>query len=221
MIIVEDVYKRYRSDHGMGKWVLQGVSFTIPPKLNVGLVGRNGAGKSTLLRLIGGIDTPTHGLVERRCRVSWPMGFGGGLAASLTGRQNAKFVCRIHGHEEDLQDRLRYIEDFAELGGSFDEPIKTYSSGMKSRLQFGLSLAFDFDVYISDEVTATGDAAFKDKAAAAFQALSDRAGLIMVSHGEGTLKEFCKAGIWLHEGRAYWFDSINDALTEYKKSLHR
>ncbi|NWF73624.1 MAG: ABC transporter ATP-binding protein [Nitrospirae bacterium] len=221
MIIVDDVYKRYRSDHGMGKWVLQGVSFTIPPKLNVGLVGRNGAGKSTLLRLIGGIDTPTRGLVERRCRVSWPMGFGGGLAASLTGRQNAKFVCRIHGHEEDLQDRLRYIEDFAELGESFDEPIKTYSSGMKSRLQFGLSLAFDFDVYISDEVTATGDAAFKDKAAAAFQALSDRAGLIMVSHGEGTLKEFCKAGIWLHEGRAYWFDSINDALTEYKKNLRR
>jgi capsular polysaccharide transport system ATP-binding protein len=221
MIIVDDVYKRYRSDHGMGKWVLQGVSFTIPPKLNVGLVGRNGAGKSTLLRLIGGIDTPTRGLVERRCRVSWPMGFGGGLAASLTGRQNAKFVCRIHGHEEDLQDRLRYIEDFAELGESFDEPIKTYSSGMRSRLQFGLSLAFDFDVYISDEVTATGDAAFKEKAAAAFQALSDRAGLIMVSHGEGTLKEFCKAGIWLHEGRAYWFDSINDALTEYRKSLHR
>ena len=221
MIVVDDVYKRYRSDHGMGKWVLQNVSFTIPPKLNVGLVGRNGAGKSTLLRLIGGIDTPTRGLVERRCRVSWPMGFGGGLAASLTGRQNAKFVCRIHGHEEDLQDRLRYIEDFAELGESFDEPIKTYSSGMKSRLQFGLSLAFDFDVYISDEVTATGDAAFKDKAAAAFQALSDRAGLIMVSHAEGTLKEFCKAGIWLHEGRAYWFDSINDALTEYNKSLHR
>jgi capsular polysaccharide transport system ATP-binding protein len=221
MIIVDDVFKRYRTDHGMGKWVLQGLSFTIPPKLNVGLVGRNGAGKSTLLRLIGGIDMPTRGRVERRCRVSWPMGFGGGLAASLTGRQNAKFVCRIHGHEEDLQDRLRYIEDFAELGESFDEPIKTYSSGMKSRLQFGLSLAFDFDMYISDEVTATGDAAFKDKAAAAFQALSDRAGLIMVSHGEGTLKEFCKAGIWLHEGRAYWFDSINDALTEYKKSLHR
>jgi len=221
MIIVEDVYKRYRSEHGMGKWVLQGVSITIPPKVNVGLVGRNGAGKSTLLRLIGGIDVPTRGRVERRCSVSWPMGFGGGLAASLTGRQNAKFVCRIHGHDDDLQDRLRYIEDFAELGESFDEPIKTYSSGMKSRLQFGLSLAFDFDVYISDEITATGDAAFKDKAAAAFKSLSDRAGLIMVSHGEGTLKEFCKAGILLHEGRAYWFDSINEALTEYKKGLSR
>ena len=221
MIIVDEVYKRYRCDHGMGKWVLQGVSFTIPPKVNVGLVGRNGAGKSTLLRLIGGIDTPTRGQVERRCRVSWPMGFGGGLAASLSGRQNAKFVCRIHGHEEDLQDRLRYIEDFAELGDAFDQPIKTYSSGMKSRLQFGLSLAFDFDVYISDEVTSTGDAAFIKKAASAFKKLADRAGLIMASHGDGTLKEFCTAGIWLHEGRAYWFDSINDALTEYKKSLNR
>lgn len=219
MIIVDDLYKRYRSDHGMGKWVLQGVSFTIPPKLNVGLVGRNGAGKSTLLRLIGGIDTPTRGLVERRCRVSWPMGFGGGLAASLTGRQNAKFVCRIHGHEEDLQDRLRYIEDFAELGESFDEPINTYSSGMKSRLQFGLSLAFDFDVYISDEVTATGDAAFHKKALAAFKSLTNRASLIMVSHADGILKEFCTAGIWLHEGKAHWFDRLDDALKAYKQSL--
>jgi capsular polysaccharide transport system ATP-binding protein len=219
MIIVDDVCKRYRSDHGMGKWVLQGVSFTIPPKLNVGLVGRNGAGKSTLLRLIGGIDTPTRGLVERRCRVSWPMGFGGGLAASLTGRQNAKFVCRIHGHEEDLQDRLRYIEDFAEIGDAFDEPVKTYSSGMKARLQFGLSLAFDFDVYISDEVTATGDAAFQKKALAAFKSLTNRASLIMVSHADGTLKEFCTAGIWLHEGKAHWFDRLDDALKAYKQSL--
>ena len=221
MIVVEDVYKRYQTDDGVGKWVLQGVTFTIPPKTNVGLVGRNGAGKSTLLNLIGGIDMPTRGRVERRCRVSWPMGFGGGLQGSLTGRQNAKFVCRIHGHENELPERLREIESFAELGEAFDEPIKTYSSGMKSRLQFALSLAFDFDVYISDEVTATGDAAFKKKASEAFKKLADRAGLIMVSHGESTLKEFCTAGIWLHEGRAYWFDSINVALQEYKKSLSR
>ena len=221
MIIVDDVYKRYRSDHGMGKWVLQGVSVTIPAKVNVGLVGRNGAGKSTLLALIGGTDTPTRGRVERRCRVSWPMGFGGGLQGSLTGRQNAKFVCRIHGHEEDLQDRLRYVEDFAELGEAFDEPTKTYSSGMKSRLQFGLSLAFDFDVYISDEVTATGDAAFQKKALAAFKSLTNRAGLVMVSHAEVTLKEFCTAGILLHEGQAHWFESINDALKEYNKGLSR
>lgn len=218
MIIVEDVHKRYQTDHGPGKWVLQGVTFTIPPKLNVGLVGHNGAGKSTLLRLIGGVDTPNRGRIERHCRVSWPMGFGGGVQGSLTGRQNAKFVCRIHGREDDIPERLAFIQEFAELGEAFDEPVKTYSSGMRSRLQFGMSLAFDFDVYISDEVTAAGDAAFRDKAAAAFKKLADRASLIMVSHGEGTLKQFCSAGIWLNEGHAYWFDDINDALKEYKKS---
>lgn len=218
MIIVDDVHKHYMTSHGYGKWILQGVSFTIPPKVSVGLVGGNGVGKSTLLRLIGGIDMPTRGRIERKCRVSWPMGFGGGLQGALTGRQNAKFVCRIHGHAKDIPERIAFIQDFAELGESFDEPINTYSSGMKSRLQFGLSLAFDFDVYISDEVTATGDAAFKEKAASAFEKLADHASLIMVSHGEGTLRQFCTAGIWLNEGRAHWFDDINDALSEYKKS---
>ena len=219
MIIVEDVHKRYQTDHGPGKWILQGVTFTIPRNLSVGLIGANGAGKSTLLRIIGGVDQPNKGRVERHCRVSWPMGFGGGLQGSLTGRQNAKFVCRIHGHEADIPDRLAYIQDFAQIGEAFDEPVKTYSSGMKSRLQFALSLAFDFDVYISDEVTATGDAAFKNKAAAAFKKLADHASIIMVSHGESTLRQFCSAGIWIHDGKAHWFDQIDDALKAYKSSL--
>jgi len=184
----------------------------------VGLVGKNGSGKSTLLRLIGGVDQPTRGVVERNCRVSWPMGFGGGLQGSLTGRQNAKFVCRIHGHEHDIPERLVYIQEFAEIGDAFDEPIKNYSSGMRSRLQFALSLAFDFDVYISDEVTAAGDAAFRRKALNAFKELAGRAGLIMVSHGEGILKQFCTAGIWLDNGQAHWFDDIDDALKAYKSS---
>lgn len=219
MIVVEDVHKRYQTDHGPGRWVLQGVSFTIPPKLNVGLIGANGAGKSTLLRIIAGVDQPTRGRVERLCSVSWPMGFGGGLQGSLTGRQNSKFVCRIHGHEADLADRLRFVQDFAQIGDAFDEPVRTYSSGMRSRLQFALSLAFDFDVYISDEVTAAGDAAFRKKAANAFKNLADHASLIMVSHGEGTLRQFCQAGIWIHQGKAHWFDEIDAALTAYKDSL--
>lgn len=219
MIIVEDVHKRYQTDHGPGNWILQGVSFTIPPNLNVGLIGGNGAGKSTLLRIIGGVDQPSRGRVERQSHVSWPMGFGGGLQGSLTGRQNAKFVCRIHGHEDDIPDRVAFIQDFAEIGAAFDEPVKTYSSGMRSRLQFGMSLAFDFDVYISDEVTAAGDAAFRKKAADAFKKLADRASLIMVSHGEGTLKQFCTAGIWIRDGKAHWFDRIDDALRAYKDSL--
>jgi len=220
MIVVNNVYKRYLTDHGPGKWVLQDASFTIPKNISVGLVGRNGAGKSTLLRLIGGIDYPDKGSVERHCKVSWPMGLVGGLQGSLTGRQNAKFVCRIHGHESDIEEKINFIRDFAEIGEAFDEPVKTYSSGMQSRLKFGISLAFDFDVYISDEVTSAGDAAFGKKAVAAFSNLADKAGLIMVSHSEGTLRKFCQAGIWLHEGRAYWFDKLDDAIKNYRESIN-
>jgi capsular polysaccharide transport system ATP-binding protein len=120
---------------------------------------------------------------------------------------------------DDIPERLEQIEAFAEIGPSFDEPVKTYSTGMKSRLQFALSLAFDFDVYISDEVTAAGDASFRSKAAAAFKSLSNRAGLIMVAHSDGTLKQFCSAGIWLHQGRAHWFDQIDEAIKAYKESI--
>ena len=219
MIIVEDVHKRYRTEHGVGPWVLRGVNFVIPTNVSVGLVGGNGAGKSTLLRIIGGVDMPTRGRVERRCNVSWPMGFGGGLQRSLTGRQNAKFICRIHGHEDDIPERLEQIQKFAGIGPAFDAPVQTYSSGMRARLLFALSLGFDFDVYISDELTAVGDAAFKAKARAEFKKIADHASMIMVSHSEGTLRQFCQAGIWLHDGRADWFDDIDDALREYRRSV--
>lgn len=218
MIIVKNVYKRYKTAHGVGRWVLEGVNFVIPPKVSVGLIGANGAGKSTLLRLMGGMDHPNKGTVQRLCRVSWPMG-NGGLEGTLSGRQNAKFVCRVHGHQEDLADRLAFIKDFSELGRAFEEPVYTYSSGMRSRLQFALSFAFNFDVYISDEVTAAGDAAFRQKAANAFKTMTNRAGLIMVAHDNKTLRQFCQAGVWLHQGQAHWFDQIDDALNAYKDSL--
>jgi capsular polysaccharide transport system ATP-binding protein len=218
VIEVRDMHKRYRTDHGPGPWVLRGVDLTLPSRINVGLIGRNGAGKSTLLRLLGGVDRPTLGSVRRHCRVSWPMGFGGGLQGSLTGRQNARFLCRLHGQAQDMPERLERIQAFAEIGDSFDAPVKTYSSGMKSRLQFALSLAFDFDVYISDEVTSTGDTAFQTKARRAFADLIGRSSLIMTSHSASSLKEFCTAGIWLHEGRAHWYDRIDDALKAYAQS---
>lgn len=219
MIAIENVYKRYRTDHGPGRWVLEGANFSIPTGVSVGLVGRNGAGKSTLLGIIGGADRPTRGAVRRDCRVSWPMGFGGGLQGSLTGRQNTKFICRIFGREADIDSIIDYVQDFAEIGIAFEEPVKSYSSGMKARLQFALSLAFKFDVYISDEITSVGDVAFKKKASDAFKNLLDKSSLIMVSHGEGTLREFCEAGVWLHEGKAHWFDKIDDALSAYRGSL--
>ena len=149
------------------------------------------------------------------------MGYGGGLQGSLTGRQNARFVCRLHGHELDIRDRVAFIEDFAEIGPAFDEPVRNYSSGMKSRLNFAMSLAFDFEVYISDEVTAAGDARMKQKAADAFKSLAQRAGLLMVAHSESTLKNFCQSGLFLQNGQAQWFDDIDDALKAYKDSIKK
>ena len=217
MIIVEDVHKRYTTKRGVGDWVLRGINLVIPKGRSVGLVGANGAGKSTLLRIIGGADYPTRGRVRRYCRVSWPMA-NGGLEGTLTGRQNAKFVCRIHGFQNELPERIARIEEFAELGKAFDEPIQTYSSGMRSRLQFALSLAFDFDVYISDEVTAAGDAAFRKKAQQAFQNLEHKSIIIMEAHTDATLKAFCESGILLKKGKATWFNKLDDALLAYKES---
>jgi capsular polysaccharide transport system ATP-binding protein len=218
MIRAENVHKRYRTDHGVGDWVLQGVSFQLPTNVSIGLVGPNGAGKSTLLRLIGGVDQPSKGTITRDCRVSWPLGLGGGLQPMLTGRQNAKFVCRVQGHEHDMDERLERIEEFAEIGKAFNEPVKTYSSGMAARLKFAISLAFDFDVYLSDELTAVGDAAFKKKAKKAFSDMVGRSSLVMVAHQERVLKEFCTAALWLHNGKAYWFDEIDEALKYYNRS---
>lgn len=219
MIILDNVAKRYRTTHGPGKWVLDGITLTIPRHAKVGLIGVNGAGKSTLLRLIGGIDHPTKGRVERQCRISWPLGLSGGLQGSLTGRQNTRFVCRIHGSEAQADDIIAYVADFAELGDAFDEPIKTYSSGMRARLNFGLSLAFRFDMYLVDELTAVGDASFKNKSRQAFADLARDSGLIMVSHDERSLKQFCTAGILVQDGKATWFERIDDALARYKESI--
>jgi capsular polysaccharide transport system ATP-binding protein len=217
MIELIGVSKKYKTHTGP-KWVLNDINLVIPPKVSVGLIGRNGEGKSTLLRLIGGMDTPDKGTINRNCRVSWPIGLAGGFQGSMTGRQNVKFVARIHGSRGDVERIIKEVEDFAEIGDSFDDPVKTYSSGMRARLAFGLSLAFDFDVYLSDEATAVGDQIFRKKAVDAFKDRIGKSSLIIVSHSEGILKDLCQAGILLRNGKAEWFDNINDALNEYHSS---
>ena len=215
MIELKGLYKRYHN-HLHNDWVLKDVNLTIPRGVSVGLVGPNGAGKSTLLRLIGGMDSPERGEVRRRCRVSWPIGLTGGFQGSMTGRQNVQFVARVHGGGgRSAKQVIEFVEAFAEIGSAFDRPVKTYSSGMRSRLAFGLSLAFDFDVYLSDEATSVGDRVFKAKAKQAFRDRVGKASLIMVSHGEAILREMCQAGIFLHQGRAQWFDEIDDAIAAY------
>lgn len=214
MIKIENLHKRYHNHHG-SDWVLKGVNIQIPSNVSVGLVGRNGAGKSTLLRLIGGMDSPDKGRIVTDSRISWPIGLAGGLQGSMTGRQNVRFVARIHGSEATVDEVVCRVEEFAEIGSAFDEPVKTYSSGMRSRLNFGLSLAFDFDVYLSDEATAVGDRLFRAKATKAFRDRVGTASIIMVSHSEGILKDLCQAGIWLHQGQAFWYDDIGDAIKAY------
>lgn len=219
MIELTNIYKRYATNLGAGPWVLQDLSLVIPDKTSVGLIGRNGAGKSTLLRILGGVDKPNRGQIKKNCRISWPMGSGGGLKGSLSGKQNAKFISRIFVEDDQIHDKLRFIEDFAGIGPAFNQPVNTYSSGMRSRLLFGMSLAFDFDVYISDEVTSAGDSNFRMKAQKAFNELANKASLIMVSHSIVTLKNFCQAGIWLHQGQAFWFDKLDDAWYAYQNSV--
>lgn len=220
MIEINHVWKRYH--HFIANsWVLRDIHLTIPSKTSIGLIGKNGAGKSTLLSLIAGMDSPSRGSITRHCSVSWPIGLSGGFHHSMTGRQNVKFVTRMLGSEENTAQIIDFVQDFAEIGSAFDQPISTYSSGMSARLKFGLSLAFDFDIYLSDEATAVGDRVFRKKAEEAFKARVQKSSLIIVSHSEGILKELCQSGIWLHEGKAHWFEDINDAIKSYHASTEQ
>lgn len=220
MIRVENVWKRFRIEQGgHSHWVLRDINLEIPSKTNVAILGRNGAGKSTLLRIIGGGDRPTMGRVVRTVDVSWPVGFAGGVQNSLTGRQNAMFVIRVQGREHDAEELIARMQDFAEIGEAFDRPVGTYSSGMRSRLKFAMSLAFDFDMYISDEVTSVGDDSFREKAKAHFNTLVGKAGIIMVSHNMNDIRDYCDSGVVLENGSATWFPKVGDAVRYYKESL--
>lgn len=221
MIVLKDVTKRYRSHHG-SEVVLEGIDLVIPRDAKLAVIGRNGAGKTTLLNLLGGMDTPTRGTVERKCRVSWPLGLAGGFQGSLSGTQNTKFIARLHGVPERLlPEKLEFVRAFSELGAGIEKPVKAFSSGMRSRLAFAVSLAFDFDLYLVDELTSVGDAAFRQKSRDAFRNLASRAGLVMVSHDEATLRSFCNCAVWVHERKAHWFDDLDEALARYKQSIGR
>jgi capsular polysaccharide transport system ATP-binding protein len=219
VIKVSNVWKRYGGHHAR-QWVLRDINLTIGTRERVGLIGCNGAGKSTLLNLLGGMDHPSRGRITRQASLSWTLGLSGGFQGALSGSQNAKFVMRVHGVAETaLAEKLAFVREFSELGDYIDAPMKTYSSGMRSRFAFALSLAFRFDVYLVDELIAVGDAKFKQKSKLAFEEVIADAGLIMVSHDEGTLKNFCQKAIWINDGEAVWFDDVNEALKEYRKSV--
>jgi capsular polysaccharide transport system ATP-binding protein len=214
MLVFDKVSKFYRTK-GVKKTILSEFSFEFPTDRNVGIMGKNGAGKSTMMRLMAGIEPPDLGHVYRTTRVSWPLGFSGGFNGSMTGIENIRFVSRIYG--QDTEKIIAYVTEFAELGPSLRLPIKTYSSGMKARLAFGLSMAIDFDVYLIDEITAVGDEDFKKKSKAVFQDKLAKSQIIMISHSAGTIKQYCDCGLLLEGNQIRYFDDVDDLLAAYKK----
>ena len=213
MIEVRHISKAYPIRHGMNQ-VLDDISLTFPDGVNMGILGRNGSGKSTLLRILAGIEQPDRGEVIHHRRVSWPLGFAGGFNGSLTGEENTRFVARIYG--ADIRKVSRATHEFSELRDYFFMPVRTYSTGMKSRLAFALSMAIDFSVYLIDEVTAVGDKPFQDKCREAFRERRGRSSLIMVSHNLGTIKQFCDRCAVLINGQLHICESIDEAEQRYE-----
>jgi len=217
MIKLHNVTKYYKTAN-QKKYILKNVTATIPSGVNVGILGRNGAGKSTLLRMLGGIDFPNSGIISSPNTFSWPMGLAGGFQGSMTGRQNVKFVCRIYGKSDyEIERSIESVREFAEIGDYFDMPIKTYSSGMKSRLSFGLSLVFDFDYLIIDETLSVGDKNFQEKSKKALRKKIENCNVLLVSHSMPVLKELCDVGIVVHQGQMHYCDDIEEAITTYNK----
>ena len=214
MIKLDDVFKYYRH-HGATKIILDHVSLDLMPGSSYGLLGINGAGKSTTMRLLAGSELPNSGRIKRSVRVSWPLGFSGGLHPAMTGRENVQFVARIYGY--DPRRVVDFVEDFAEVGAYIDVPLKTYSSGMAQRLAFGLSMAIDFECYLIDEVTAVGDARFQARCHEEFAKRRERSDVIMVSHSMETIRDYCSRAIVLAHGVFHVFSDVDDAIELYKK----
>lgn len=216
MIEFRGVSKWYHTPHGR-KVVLDGLDLTLPPGTKLGVLGRNGAGKSTLLGMIGGTIKPNRGEIVKRAAISWPLGLGGTYHQDLTGAQNVRFVARIYG--VDTEALVAYVADFSELGDFMDMPVRSYSSGMRARLAFGMSMGVSFDWYLVDEITAVGNSRFKRKSLEVFKDRLQNAGLMMVSHSNRTIREYCTSALVLEGGRAVYYDDVSLALAAHERNM--
>lgn len=218
MIKLDNLTKFYPLSNGDKHFVFREFTFTFPDDCSIGLIGRNGAGKSTLMRLLSGADIPNAGRVITDKKISWPVGLVGGFQHALSARDNVKFVARVYGYKgEALEEKVRYIEEFAEIGKYFDEPMNTYSSGMRSRIGFGLSMAFDFDYYLIDEAGAVGDAKFKKKSDAIYKEKLSNSKVIMVSHNMAEIKQWCDKIILVNSGMTTVYDDVDEGIEMYKR----
>jgi capsular polysaccharide transport system ATP-binding protein len=218
MIKVSNLTKSYFY-RGKKSTIFKNLSFTVNTGESIAILGANGAGKSTLLRILGGIDLPDSGTIESDSSISWPVGLVGGFQGSLTGRENVTFVSRIYTEKRKVPEKVRYVEEFAELGVYFDRPFKTYSSGMRSRVTFGLSMAFDFDVYLIDEITAAGDQRFREKSKRVLMERKKTADFLMVDHNLWGLKLHCDRAFILDGGKIEEFSDLDEAVALHTERL--
>ena len=216
MITFENVSKYYLTPTSR-KTVLDRLTLTLPTGAKVGVLGRNGAGKTTMLAMVAGVAQPNSGRIRCQGSMSWPLGFGGSFSAALSGAQNVRFAARVYGMDTD--SLVAFVEDFANLGDFMDMPVRTYSSGMKARLAFGMAMGMAFDWYLVDEVTAVGDASFKKKSLAMFRSRLKDAGLLMVSHSINTIRNYCTSGLVLENGRATYFEDIAEAVDAHAANM--
>lgn len=215
MLKLDRITKSYPTPHGR-RYVFRDLSFDFPAGANIGLIGRNGAGKSTLLRLLGGIDVPDSGSVRTDARISWPVGLSGGFVGTLSALENVQFVCRINGaHGSEMRRKVEFVREFAEIGEYFDLPVRSYSSGMRARVAFGLSMAFDFDYYLIDEVMAVGDAEFKKKSREVLQKRLSRANLILTSHNMTDIRRLCNLVVVVDRGNTVLFNDVGAGIRAY------
>jgi capsular polysaccharide transport system ATP-binding protein len=216
VIELANVRKTYPTRQGR-RVVLDRVDLQVAKGRKIGILGRNGSGKSTLIRMISGAELPTSGRITRGISVSWPLAFGGAFQHYLTGLDNLRFICRIYG--VDFRTVIPFVEDFTELGIYLREPVMHYSSGMRARLAFALSMAIEFDCFLIDEIIAVGDSRFHDKCLhELFEKRGDRA-LIMASHDLAMIKAYCDSAYVLSAGRLTEHESVDAAYAFYQTCL--
>jgi len=216
MIRLENLHKSFWTRDGP-KFVARNVNAIFPSGTSVALLGRNGAGKSTMMQMIGGSVRPDSGDIRITGSMSWPVGFAGSFHRDLTGEQNVRFIARVYG--VDTEELIAFVEDFAELGAHFRLPVRSYSSGMKSRLAFGISIGIPFDTYLVDEVTSVGDASFKQKSKLVFRERMRNAGSVVVSHSMTEVRALCSAGAVLENGELTYFDNVEDAIAQHHANM--
>jgi capsular polysaccharide transport system ATP-binding protein len=213
MIAFEGVSKSFWSGKGR-KVILDQASFTVEQGNSLGILARNGTGKTTIINMMAGLEKPDEGRIIRTSRISFPLGFMGGVVSKHTGTENCRYIARLYGLDPD------YIEGFcrwmAGIDEYFDMPVGTYSQGMRARFSFSLMLALEFDIYLIDEgMPGTTDVEFNKRAGNILRERLQNSTVVIVSHQMKTLEKFARSAGVLHNGQLYLFETLEEAKRLY------